>query len=67
MGLFDGVRRLFTRRMTHEQIALELTQALAEAFADDPEVVIGEPMTWEQTAAWLKSIEVEDDYEEEGD
>ena len=62
MGLLS---RFFNRRPSNEQIALELTERLAEAFSSDPDVQICEPMTWEQTLAWLKSIELDEQEEEQ--
>ena len=54
------IKRLLGRRKSNEEIALELTDALAEAFSDDPGVEIMPPMTWEETFAYLKSIEIEE-------
>lgn len=66
MGIFDGIKRLFTGETSSEERALELTQRLAEAFSGDPDVEVLPPMTWEETIAYLKSLEVEG-YEEEGE
>ncbi len=62
MGLLS---RLFGRRKTNEERALELTERLAEAFSGDPGVEIMPPMTWQETIARLKSIEIDEDEEEE--
>jgi len=53
------LKRLLGRKKSNEEIALELADALAEAFSDDPCVEILPPMTWAVTLAYLKSIEIE--------